>query len=261
MHVFDDSGLFSNFSPTLKENDGKASRRIRANKILFFVFITVIILICMYFIETDDEIYKLRKKNIPGLKPKSIAQDPIQKEKEEEGRLIEFKISRLSGDPNNSTGFFVIRTRPSWSPMGVQRFEELTEQSFWDGCRFFRAIEKFIVQWGINGDPIIHKKWDSKTLKDEEVKVSNKRGTVVFAMSGKDTRTTQMYINTGRKNSYLDKEGFAPIGEVVNGMDIVDRIYTDYAGKPNQGQINHLGNKYLENQFPKLSFIDKAKFK
>jgi len=184
--------------------------------------------------------------------------------KTEEGRLIEFRVSNLDGDP--STGSFKIRTRPSWAPLGVARFEELTQDNFFDSCRFFRVLDNFIAQFGINGSPDVNKKWRKEIIKDDEVLVGNKRGTVTFATSGPNTRTTQMFINTGKKNKFLDKQGFSPIGEVVEGMDIVDRFYSGYgegapSGRgPNQGKIQSQGNAYLEKDYPKLSFIESASF-
>lgn len=185
----------------------------------------------------------------------------------EEGKLIEFQVSNLDGVEGN-TGTFVIRTKPSWAPKGVQRFEELTEKSFFDGCRVFRVLPGFVAQFGINGNPETQAYWRSKSLSDDPVKVSNKRGTVVFATAGPNTRTTQIFINTNPNgNGFLDKQGFSPIGEVVEGMDVVDKFYSGYgegapSGKgPNQGLIQAKGNEYLESKFPKLSYFSKASFK
>lgn len=182
---------------------------------------------------------------------------------EEEGRLIEFLVENVGGEAGQ-TGKIVLRTKPSWSPNGVTRFEKLTEVGFWDGCRVFRVLPGFISQFGINGNPTTQALWRSN-IADDVVKVGNTRGTVVFATAGKNTRTTQIFINTGN-NYFLDKQGFSPIGEVVEGMDIVDKLYSGYGegapqGKgPNQGLIQAKGNEYLEKQFPKLSYFSKAKF-
>lgn len=92
-------------------------------------------------------------------------------------------------------------------------------------------------QIGINGDPEVAKHWRSRNIKDDPVVQTNERGTVSFAMAGKGTRTSQIFFNTGRKNAYLDKQGFAPFGRVVTGMDVVDRIYDGYREKPNQGKL------------------------
>ena len=59
------------------------------------------------------------------------------------------------------------------------------------------------------------------------MKVGNTRGTVVFATAGPNTRTTQIFINTGN-NRFLDGQGFSPIGEVVEGLEIVDKLYAGY---------------------------------
>ncbi len=110
-------------------------------------------------------------------------------------------------------------------------------------------------------------RWRSSSIPDDPVKVSNSRGTVVFATAGPNTRTTQIFINTrDQGNGFLDRQGFSPFGEVIEGMDVVDRLYAGYgegapSGKgPNQGLIQSKGNSYLESQYPKLSFISKAAF-
>jgi peptidyl-prolyl cis-trans isomerase A (cyclophilin A) len=102
-------------------------------------------------------------------------------------------------------------------------------------CRFFRVVPNFIVQIGINGDPEVAKEWRSKHIADDPVIQSNERGTVTFAMAGKGTRTTQIFFNTGQKNAFLDKQGFAPFGRVISGMDVVDKIYDGDREKPDQG--------------------------
>ena len=100
-------------------------------------------------------------------------------------------------------------------------------------------------------------------IKDDPVLSTNKRGTVTFATSGPNSRTTQIFINTNngpQGNKFLDGQGFSPFAEVIKGMDIVDRIYAGYGEKPNQGEIQNRGNACLSEEFPKLSYVSKAAF-
>mmetsp|Transcript_29664 Transcript_29664/g.38794 ORF Transcript_29664/g.38794 Transcript_29664/m.38794 type:complete len:277 (-) Transcript_29664:227-1057(-) len=168
---------------------------------------------------------------------------------------ITLELANLNGD-EGATGKIVIQLRPDWAPLGAERFKELTKADFWKGCRFFRVVPNFIVQFGIHGDPKVQSVWRGKSLKDDIVKKTNARGTVTFATSGPNTRTTQMFINTKKKgNAFLDTQGFSPIGEVISGMEYVDQIYDGYMEKPNQGKIQNKGNAYLEKEFPKLSYV------
>jgi peptidyl-prolyl cis-trans isomerase A (cyclophilin A) len=159
-----------------------------------------------------------------------------------------------------SAGDFVIEVHRDWAPRGADRFYEAIEAKFYDECRFFRNVSDFVVQWGINGDPDVQKKWREKTIKDDKVQQSNVRGTITFATSGPDTRTTQLFINTRKKgNAFLDRLGFAPFGKVVEGMDVVDKLYAGYGEKPNQSAIQSRGNVYLKESFPKLDYIKTAR--
>jgi peptidyl-prolyl cis-trans isomerase A (cyclophilin A) len=145
--------------------------------------------------------------------------------------------------------------------------QELTEEKFFDETRIFRVLPGFVSQFGINGNPEVQSKWRSKSIPDDPVKVSNERGTVVFATAGANSRTTQIFFNTRTEgNTFLDKQGFSPFGQVLEGMDIVDQLYSGYgegapAGKgPNQGLIQAKGNAYLKDSYPKLSYIQQARF-
>mmetsp|Transcript_20989 Transcript_20989/g.29177 ORF Transcript_20989/g.29177 Transcript_20989/m.29177 type:complete len:277 (+) Transcript_20989:183-1013(+) len=168
---------------------------------------------------------------------------------------ITFELANLNGE-EGTTGKIVIQLRPDWAPLGAERFKELTKAEFWKECRFFRVVPNFIVQFGIHGDPKVQAEWRGKSLKDDTVKKTNARGTVTFATSGPNTRTTQIFINTKEKgNAFLDTQGFSPIGEVISGMEYVDQIYDGYKEKPNQGKIQNKGNAYLEKEFPQLSYV------
>jgi cyclophilin family peptidyl-prolyl cis-trans isomerase len=170
------------------------------------------------------------------------------------GRDITFELSYLDGEEGAAhTDKIVIRTHPEWAPLGVEQFHNLVDAGFYQDCRFFRVVPNFVAQFGINGDPAVQKQYKAPIL-DDKVQTTNDRGTMTFATSGKNTRTTQLFINT-KANAFLDKQGFSPFAEITSGMDVVDRIYEGYGEKPAQGMIQSKGNEYLKSQFPKLTYI------
>jgi cyclophilin family peptidyl-prolyl cis-trans isomerase len=158
---------------------------------------------------------------------------------------------------DTSAGKFVVDVHRDWAPKGADRFYNLVKNGFFDECRFFRVVPNFMVQFGINGEPDVQKNWANANITDDPVKQSNKKGYVTFATRGKDTRTSQVFINF-KDNSFLDAQGFAPFGEVTSGMDVVEKINAEYGEKPNQGSIQSNGNTYLKASFPKLDYIKKA---
>lgn len=163
-----------------------------------------------------------------------------------------------------SKGDFVVEATKAWAPEGAERFYLLVKRGFYDEARFFRVVPRFVVQFGINGDPAVQSRWRGMTIADDPVKQSNKRGSVTFATSGPNTRTTQVFINLA-DNVRLDKMGFAPLGQVISGMEVVDRLYSAYGDGPPRGNgpsqqlIETQGNAYLERQFPRLDYIQKAR--
>ena len=155
-------------------------------------------------------------------------------------------------------GTFVITVDRALAPRGADRFYRLVRAGYFDDSRFFRVVPGFIVQFGIPGDPAISRVWKDRAIADDSVRTSNVRGTIAYAMTGPDTRTTQLFISLV-DNSRLDTQGFSPIGRVVSGMEVVDQIYGGYgesagggmrAGK--QDRMMNEGNQHLDRDFPKL---------
>ncbi len=164
---------------------------------------------------------------------------------------------------DTSKGAFVIEVHRDWAPRGADRFYNLVKNGFYDDCRFFRVLDGFMAQIGINGNPAVQAVWRDARIQDDPVKESNKKGYASFATAGANTRTTQFFINYG-DNTNLDRSGFAPFGQVVSGMDVVEKLYSGYGeggprGKgPEQGKIQSEGNEYLTKDFPKLDYVKKA---
>ncbi|MBV69831.1 MAG: peptidylprolyl isomerase [Myxococcales bacterium] len=162
-------------------------------------------------------------------------------------------------------GRFLVHVTTAWAPFGAQRFYQLVTQGFYSNTAFFRVIQGFMAQVGINGDPKVNARWRNATITDDPVTQTNKRGFVTFAKTGRpNSRTTQFFINFSN-NTRLDKMGFAPFGFIDDkGMAVVDALYSGYGegaprGKgPAQGMFSSRGNAYLKQYFPKLDYIIKA---
>lgn len=176
------------------------------------------------------------------------------------GGLTKQQQSKDGNEESTTTGRVILETYDDWAPIGASHFDKLVTNRFYDECRFFRVVDNFVVQFGINGDPQVQKKWRNDVLKDDPVKETNAYGTVTYATSGPDTRTVQLFINTNpRGNGRLDGMGFAPFGRIVEGMEFVERVNDEYHEKPAQGKIQDQGNAYLDREFPRLSYIERVR--
>ncbi|MDI3291329.1 peptidylprolyl isomerase [Polyangium sp. 15x6] len=187
--------------------------------------------------------------------------DPLfhpEKATEKAPDVFKVKFSTTKGD-------FVVQVTRAWAPNGADRFYNLVKLGFYDGVRFHRAIDDFMVQFGIHPEPAVNGAWYRAYFPDDPVVKSNRRGFVTFAHAGKDTRTTQIFISYVDKQARLDTQGFAPFGQVVEGMKVVDSFYKGYGelapkGKgPSASKIQREGYGYLDANFPKLDAIKEAK--
>lgn len=181
--------------------------------------------------------------------------DPIWSQAAPESYAVKIETSK---------GNIALQVTRSLAPLGADRFYHLVQTGFYDNSRFFRVIRGRFAQFGIAGDPSVASMWRTATIPDDPVLKSNVRGTFAYAMTGPNARTTQIYINISDQ-SRLDAMGFAPFGKVVQGMDVVDSLYSGYgeasgggmrAGR--QGRLFEEGNAFLDREFPLLDKLVKC---
>ncbi len=176
------------------------------------------------------------------------------------GRFTETAPETYRVRMETSEGTIVIQVNRAWAPNGADRFYNLAKNGYYDDTRFYRVIPDFMAQFGLNQEPVVNSAWRAAAIPDDPVAQSNTRGRVTFAMAGPSTRTTQVFINF-KDNSYLDESGFAPFGQVVEGMDVVDRIYSGYGEtQPNGQGVDYQkafsqGTPYLDESYPLLTKI------
>jgi peptidyl-prolyl cis-trans isomerase A (cyclophilin A) len=190
----------------------------------------------------------------PAARPaydRALLHPALLKEKAPDEYKVQFSTTR---------GDFVVTVTRVWAPLGADRFYNLVKHHFYDNASFFRVLPNFMAQFGISAYPPVNKVWEPAVIKDDPVTQSNVRGYITFATGGPNTRTTQVFINFG-DNKRLDHDGFAPFGQVTDGMKVVDMFYDQYGegapsgGGPDQDQIQKQGKPYLDKGWPKLDYI------
>lgn len=168
---------------------------------------------------------------------------------------------------DTSKGVVRIEVTRAWAPLGADRFVTLVRYGFYDEARFFRAVKDRWIQFGVNGDPAIAKAWRARAIQDDPfVGNSNVKGTIAFAFAVPNGRTTQVFFNMRDNSATHDKEPFVIFGRVIDGLDVVDAINTEYGDSSGGGiragrqdPLFNEGNAFLAREFPRLDYIKSAK--
>lgn len=156
-------------------------------------------------------------------------------------------------------GDFVVRCERAHAPNGSDRFYNLIRLGYYEDVRFHRVRAGYIAQWGLHGDPDVNEAWLHAQFPDDPKYGSNVRGTFAFARDTvPGTSNTQIYVNLA-DNTRNDGDPFAVFGRVVEGMDVLDSLYSGYGERSGsgvrqrrQGRIIEGGNAYLDAEFPLL---------
>lgn len=159
-------------------------------------------------------------------------------------------------------GDFEIEVHRNWSPKAADRLYQLIQHGYYDNAIFYRVVPDFVAQFG-NTDAEIMRQWRSVSVPDEKVLQSNKRGTIAFARSGKETRDLEVFINL-EDNPVLDTldfegvKGFPVLGNVTKGMEVVDQLYSGYSENTMADPNLYVDRALFYQSFPKLDLIKKA---
>ncbi len=166
---------------------------------------------------------------------------------------------------DTTKGDIVLQIYRDWAPRGADRFYNLVRAGFFTDVRFFRVVDGFVAQFGMNGDPEVNAAWDAAEMPDDpSIGETNSRGRITFAHAGPNTRTTQLFLSIGN-NAFLDRQGFPPFGEIVEGLGVLDSLHQGYGdfppsgSGPDPGRIGVQGNRYLEREFPMLDYVRRAR--
>ncbi len=130
-----------------------------------------------------------------------------------------------------SLGNFTVKLNAEKAPITVTNFLGYVDKKFYDGTIFHRVISNFMIQGG-GFEKGMKEKATGKPIKNEaDNGLKNTRGTLAMARTGVvDSATAQFFINV-QDNDFLNFRskdpqgyGYAVFGEVVDGMDTVDKI-------------------------------------
>lgn len=159
-------------------------------------------------------------------------------------------------------GDFTILAERKWSPKGVDRLYQLIKTGFYTKVAFYRTVPNFVAQFGIQNDTLINNTWKKYKIPDEPVVLKNDFLTISFARSGKETRSTHLYINL-KKNGKLDTivsggvKGYPGVAKIIKGGDVVKKLYNGYANNvfKDFDSIVAKTNVFLRKKYPKLDYI------
>ncbi len=164
---------------------------------------------------------------------------------------------------HTTEGNFTLEANRNWSPAGVDRFYQLIRRRYFTDVPVYRVVPAFVAQFG-QLDSLKKTGWESHPLPDEPVEIKNTMGTLSYARSGKNTRSTQFYINL-TDNPKLDTSGqtrgvtgFPVIGKVVSGMEVVLQFFP-YQDTPRKSLPKGMeALPYFKEQYPKMGIIRKV---
>jgi peptidyl-prolyl cis-trans isomerase A (cyclophilin A) len=128
-----------------------------------------------------------------------------------------------------SAGRIVIELAPDKAPKSVDNFLQYVESGFYDGTVFHRVIASFMIQGGGFTPDMVQKPTRAPITNESRNGLKNVRGSVAMARTNvPDSATSQFFINVVDNGNLdypsFDGVGYAVFGQVVEGMDVVDKI-------------------------------------
>ncbi len=169
-------------------------------------------------------------------------------------------VSRLRFE--TTKGVFELELIREWGPIGADRLYNLARLGYYDDTRVHRVNKNYIAQFGLHGNPAVNAAWADRYLPDDPPRSNNVRGSFAFSFKAQpNTRNTQIYINLA-DNTRNNAEAFTMLGRVVEGMTVVDSLYSGYGEtsgsgvrQGRQGPLAEGGNAYVDREFPLLDRI------
>lgn len=142
-----------------------------------------------------------------------------------------------------SLGNITIQLNDEKAPISSANFLTYVKEGFYDGTIFHRIIKDFMAQGGGFDTDFNQKAVHDPIQNEADNGLKNNRGTLAMARTNvPNSATAQFFINY-KDNSFLNHTGknasgwgYAVFGEVIEGMDIVDKMAAEPTGSKNGHQ-------------------------
>lgn len=142
-------------------------------------------------------------------------------------------LGALAANPQvelqTSQGTIVVELAEDKAPRSVANFLQYVKDGHYNGTTFHRVIPNFMIQGGGFTEKMEQKPTRSPIENEARNGLKNQRGTIAMARTGNPHSATAQFFINHKDNAFLDYPGqdgwgYAVFGEVVKGMDVVDRI-------------------------------------
>eukprot|EP00040_Diaphanoeca_grandis_P012360 m.62685 g.62685 ORF g.62685 m.62685 type:complete len:238 (-) comp23187_c0_seq1:539-1252(-) len=167
---------------------------------------------------------------------------------------------------DTTQGPLTIEVYPDWSPLGAERFLQLVDDNFFENMLFYRAIDSFLIQFGVAATPEVHARWDGKRMPDEtNPGILWRKGVLSYAGGGTNSRSCHMFItltqpgvdvNHGLGSAHHETP-FARVMDDGIGFNVLDAINKEYGDRTlnHQHELGQKGNQVMADLFPNLDKI------
>lgn len=200
--------------------------RVFKRKIYFIPFLILGVIIVVIITtgnsrnRADENISGYSTNDINQLPSEPIPQSPKPSMTDIQNQTVTMKTNK---------GAITIELFNSTTPKTAENFSKLAKDGFYDGTKFHRVIEGFMIQGGdpLSKDDAMQDRWGTggpgyKFADEIAATNKNNRGTISMANAGPNTNGSQFFINLV-DNNFLDTK-HTVFGRVTAGMDVVDAI-------------------------------------
>jgi cyclophilin family peptidyl-prolyl cis-trans isomerase len=210
--------------------------------------IVILLVAGLLYMLTGDSVSQNTKKSVAEKAQQETLNNKQTEKKENTPEIINKQTTKMPEQANmeyrealikTTAGDISVRLYAADAPKTIENFTKLAKEGFYVGTRFHRVIKDFIIQGGdpLSKDESQKARWGSGgpgyTFADEINAHKLVRGSLAMANAGPNTNGSQFFIVTKQSTPWLDGK-HTNFGEVVAGMDVVDKIEAAQTGANDQ---------------------------